>query len=217
MYYIEFKINNKIKMLTVSFDIGIVNLAVCVLQDDKVIIWKVISLFEKKPNYIPISKISESVYINMDALIGDIAYALKKSHTEIYIDNVLLENQPQRINGTMKSVQMLLFGYFYNLKHYDGIVNKVHQVNASLKLKGHDILKSAYCSNKSQRYKNNKKDGIVICSSYISSCKFLSNLLACHKKKDDLCDSFLQAVSWLREYKKTTIKKFYIFDKTYQQ
>jgi hypothetical protein len=192
-------------MITVSFDIGIVNLAVCVLKDNQVILWKIISLFEKCKKYIPVENIAESVYIHMDGLIGEISEIIEIKPTDMKIDYVLLENQPSHMNGSMKTVQMLLYGYFQNLKYYDGMVKNVYQVNASLKLKSHIIEKTEMAKTKQERYKNNKADGIRICCHYIKDSKMLCAYLSNHKKKDDLCDCILQAISWLRLNKKTDI------------
>ena len=138
-------------MITVSFDIGIVNLAVCVLKDNQVILWKIISLFEKCKKYIPVENIAESVYIHMDGLIGEISEIIEIKPTDMKIDYVLLENQPSQMNGSMKTVQMLLYGYFQNLKYYDGMVENVYQVNASLKLKSHIIEKNRNGKNKTRK------------------------------------------------------------------
>ena len=97
-------------MLIVSFDIGIINLGCSVLYDNKLIVWKVIKLFDKLKKSITINQISESIYLHLDELIGEI-----KENTSNNIDLVLLENQPSK--GVMKTVQMLIYGFFYNLKH----------------------------------------------------------------------------------------------------
>ena len=92
-------------MLVVSFDIGIINLGCSVLLDNKLIIWKVIRLFEKMKKSISIAELSQMIYIRMDELIGEI-----KEINDQNIDLVLLENQPSK--GVMKTIQMLIYGYF---------------------------------------------------------------------------------------------------------
>lgn len=53
-------------MLIVSFDIGIINLGCSVLYDNKLIVWKVIKLFDKLKKSITINQISESIYLHLD-------------------------------------------------------------------------------------------------------------------------------------------------------
>ena len=57
-------------MLVVSFDIGIINLGCSVLLDNKLIVWKVIKLFEKMKKSISISELSEMIYIRMDESVS---------------------------------------------------------------------------------------------------------------------------------------------------
>ena len=177
-------------MLVVSFDIGIINLGCSVLLDNKLIVWKVIKLFEKMKKSISISELSEMIYIRMDELIGEI-----KENTELNIDIVLLENQPSK--GVMKTIQMLIYGYFYNLKHYDNYVLDIVQVNASIKLEGYEMDKT--CS-KAEQYRNNKKKSIEICTNLIKGNNRLEEIMLQYKsKKDDLCDSLLQIIGYIKK------------------
>jgi|TARA_B110000259_G_scaffold56642_1_gene66849 hypothetical protein len=183
-------------MLVVSFDIGMINLGCSVLLDNKLIVWKVISLFEKMKKSITIAEISQMIYIRMDELVGDI-----KEHTDEKIDYVLLENQPSK--GVMKTIQILIYGYFFNLKHYDNYVKDIVQVSASLKLEGYEMDKT--CS-KSEQYRNNKKKAIEICSEMIKGNERLENIFNIYKKKaDDLCDSLLQIKGYLKKRKDINI------------
>lgn len=177
-------------MITISFDIGVVNLGCAVLYNDKLIIWKVIKLFEKMKKSITISQLVEIIYIRLDELIGEI-----KLITDLKIDYVLLENQPSK--GIMKTVQVLIYGYFFNLKHYDNYIVNIVQVNASIKLEGILMDKSL---SKSEQYRNNKKKSVELCSELIKNNLRLENIMIEYKKKsDDLCDSLLQIIGFLRK------------------
>lgn len=179
-------------MLVISFDIGIINLGCSVLLNNKLIIWKVIRLFDKMKKSITISDLSQIIYIRMDELIGEI-----KEHTDNKIDYVLLENQPSK--GVMKTIQVLIYGYFFNLKHYDDYVGDVVQVSASLKLAGYEMDKT--CS-KAEQYRNNKKKAIEICCDMIKGNERLETIFNTYKKKaDDLCDSLLQIKGYLKKRK----------------
>jgi hypothetical protein len=178
-------------MLIISFDIGIVNLGLTILKDNNILIWEVIKLLDKVKN-ININNLSEIIYIRMDDIIGRL-----KDITNDKIDYILLENQPSK--GIMKTTQMLLYGYFYNLKYYDNYINEIVQVSASIKLEGVEMDKT--CS-KTQQYRNNKKKSIEICKQLIDNDIKLNEILNEYKlKQDDLCDSLLQIIGFLKKKK----------------
>jgi hypothetical protein len=209
-------------MLIVSFDIGILNLAVCVYSIDKVIIWRVISLFDKCPTYLPMDKMAESVYLNMDVLMGEI-----KIYTEEDIDFVLIESQPT--TGKMKSIQNLIFGYFYNLKHYENIVKNIMLVSACTKLKRYKAMvevasknrngqenystesgakqkssgrkKKKSFKNNSEAYFQNKAMSEELCLYTIQKNETLLNIYLSCLKKDDMADCFNQLVEWCKKKK----------------
>lgn len=180
-------------MITVSFDIGIINLAVAVVQDKDPIILQLISLFPKCPKNLSIDKLSESIYTNLDILIQEIK---DKTTQTIIIDNVLLENQPSRINGKMKTVQMIIYSYFYNLKHYEHSVSNIHLVNPSLKLQEYNLPKLA---NKRDSYKQNKETSINLCLEIYKENPYITNIIKESSKKDDLCDALLQSIAWQKK------------------
>ena len=198
-------------MIYISFDIGIKNLAVCILKKtDKLTIldWRIISLAEKKKDIKGIDDISERIYMELDNIIGD----LKEKGINT-IDYVLIENQPSNLNGLMKTIQYIIYCYFSLLKYWDKIVDNVVLVNASLKTKTHDfkpdiqvkmedVQKAKTAKNskgfRSDKYKMNKQTSIEICKHYIKDDVHLCEIFDSNKKKDDLCDACLQAVSYIR-------------------
>lgn len=185
-------------MLIVSFDIGIINLGACIVKDDKIVSWKVIRLMEKCSKNTSISVLADVIYSQMDLFLNDIEPTDK-------IDYVLLENQPSRINGGMKTVQMILFGYFQNLKHYDTRVSSIVQVNPKLKLAWVENIDKTGLS-KQEQYKQNKEVSVSICSKFIQNDERLCTLFRENgKKQDDLADSFLQIIGFAKN-KKLSLK-----------
>jgi len=192
-------------MIYVSFDIGVKNLALCVLKKTDVITiidWRIIALAESKKEIKGIDDISERIYIEMDNIIGD----LKLRGIEI-IDYVLIENQPSNLNGIMKTIKHIIYCYFSLIKYWDKDIKNVILVNASLKTKTHDykpeIQNTIECSKNTKgfrkdKYKINKKLSIDICTNYIKDNEILSSIFAENKKKDDLSDACLQAVAYIR-------------------
>lgn len=190
-------------MIYISFDIGVKNLALCILKYEETITildWKIITLAETKKEAKDINDLSEIIYMEMDAIIGN----LKDAGYNI-IDYVLIENQPSNLNGVMKTVQHIIYSYYNLLKYWDGLVKKVVLVNASLKLKNHTYQPSVFINKETSKktfrrdkYKNNKQNSIEICREYIKNDIFLTELFNSNKKKDDLSDSCLQTVSYIR-------------------
>ena len=79
-------------MIYISFDIGIKNLALCILKKtDKIEVldWRIIAIAESKKELKGIDDISERVYNEMDIIVG----FLKEANINM-IDYVLIENQP---------------------------------------------------------------------------------------------------------------------------
>lgn len=223
-----------------SFDIGIKNLAVCVLsagtgapfgaQDAipspaqkgapaHIVEWKIISLAAEKERIPVMNELTGRLFLALDELVDNVATKLGVPVNELYVDTVLLENQPSRLNGGMKSVQMIIYSYFQLRKHWEGIVRQVLLVSASEKLKGHDEAtatidmgqfaeaaplegapRKTAKQKKAKSYQNNKKIGIVITKYYLRENEELLRQFCSYKKADDYADALLQAISWLRKH-----------------
>lgn len=191
-------------MLYVSFDIGIKNLAMCILKEYednvKIIDWRLIALAEKKEKIKGgVNELAERLYIELDNVIGEL-----NDNGFDKINIVLIENQPSNLNGVMKTVQLLIYSYFNLLKHWDNNVDGVNMISATLKLQNHTYVPENRKNvtiklKRKEQYINNKKDGIELCEYYINDDMLLKNYFNNHKKKDDLSDCLLQAISWIRK------------------
>jgi hypothetical protein len=208
-------------MIYISFDIGIKNLALCILEynnnEISIIDWRVITLFDKKKDVNGINSLSEILFLELDNIIG----LLKELNLD-YIDYVLIENQPSNLNGIMKTVQLLIFSYFSLLNHWDKIVDNVLLINASLKLQNHnynpdipikiDTTKTKK-QQKNDKYRINKYLGIEITKYYIKNNTFLNEYFIKYKKKDDLADTLLQTVSYIKKKFNVTIESVSLSNK----
>lgn len=188
-------------MICISFDIGVKNLALCILKYEdnilSIIDWRIISLADSKKQIKGIDKISEVLYYELDNIIG----TLQGININI-IDKVIIENQPSNLNGIMKTIQMLIFSYFNLLKHWDKTVSEVILINPLHKLQNHTYIpttKDKTKLTKNEKYRLNKAEGIEICSHYIKQDTILQQYFNTHKKKDDLADTCLQTVSYLNK------------------
>lgn len=192
-------------MIYISFDIGVKNLALCILKKtDKIEIidWRIIALADTKKELKGIDDISSRVYHEMDYIIG----FLKEKDIN-YIDYVLIENQPSNLNGVMKTIQHIIYNYFNLIKHWENEIGHVVLVNASLKTKTHSyipkielkVVDDKNAKNfKRSKYNLNKKMSIEICENYIKDSETLKDIFNTNKKKDDLSDACLQAVAYIR-------------------
>lgn len=207
-------------MIYISFDIGVKNLALCVIRQTEILEildWRIIELAASKKEIKGIDDISERIYIEMDNIIGGL-----KSRGINMIDYVLIENQPSNLNGIMKTIQHIIYGYFSLIKYWDKEVGTVVLVNASLKTKNHtyvinieekEVIIGGGARNKKgfrrDKYKNNKLRSIALCREYISDDDKLQKIFDENKKKDDLSDACLQTVSYIRSNIKGDISNKY--------
>lgn len=110
---------------------------------------------------------------------------------ETTIDYVIIENQISPIANRMKTIQGQIVQYFI----MSGInVANIEFISASNKLKEFE-------SSEKTEYKDRKKLGIVKTQETLEHNKNFSNMLNyfnTHKKKDDLADSFLQGLWFIK-------------------
>lgn len=189
-------------MIYISFDIGIKNLALCILRniDNNITIvdWNVICLSEKKKSLKGANNIAKVLYEELDNIVG------KLNTIDIkFFDKVIIENQPSNINGVMKTIQYLIFSYFDLLRHWDNMVGEVILINPVHKLQNHTyIIENRVSKTKltrNEKYRMNKSDGIEICKNYIKDDEVLVSFFGSHKKKDDLADTCIQTLSYINK------------------
>lgn len=187
--------------VVVSFDIGVKNLACCVLapgsvaEEYQVVFWKIFSLAAEKEKIPGVQELTARLYVVMDEFMDTLTTA------GYSVETVLIENQPSRLNGAMKSLQMLIYGYFQLRKHWEGVVDSVLLISAKQKLLGHDhVLDESKCEKTG--YELNKWRSVQYTLAYIAGDGSLAERFGSYKKKDDLGDALLQGLSWLRKHKK---------------
>ncbi len=197
--------------MILSFDIGIKNLSYCIMyksnlnrniNDIKIIDWGIIQLIDDdiKCKTVPLETITEILY--------------NKLHDKFInydIDTILLENQPVLKNPLMKSIQMIIYGYFNYEKHIMGRnIESIKLINASNKLKLGKKLKDFNNSvdvqeiNKiNSKYTKNKKLAIIYTNHFLKQrlieedYEKYNTIFNDHKKKDDLSDAFLQGLYFI--------------------
>ena len=222
----------------ISFDIGIKNLAVCVMSgpflkikkkktagavggvgvgvggeaaageadgdevvQEKLVIWdwRILPLVcdGEKCKSMKLDVLSQRIFKALEDLLERIKTAGCPE-----VSFVLIENQPSRINGTMKSIQMMIFSFFQYQRYKEMYgIKEVILVNARLKLQDHDIPNEFLPATiaDAPSYKKNKDECVVYTNYYIRNDDVLRGIVSGMKKKDDVCDALLQGMAWLKK------------------
>jgi hypothetical protein len=114
---------------------------------------------------------------------------------------VLIENQPCMKNPTMKSIQMIVYSYFYIRGITDAPEDKklkdIVFLSASNKLKVYDGPKLTF--DVKSKYTLSKKLGIEHTKYFLKDNEEKLSFFNSHKKKDDLADAFLQGVYFINK------------------
>ena len=178
-------------MKILSFDIGIRNLSYCIIDDNfKIYDWGIIDLCGK----FDIKKDKIKIFENIPNILDS------KCLCELNIDVVLIENQPAMKNPKMKMIETIIYSYFIikGLNNESSKISKVLLVNAKNKLSFYDGDK-IICKSKS-KYSQNKYLGIEYTKYYLKKNNSIDKLEYFNnfKKKDDLADSYLQALSYVK-------------------
>lgn len=179
-------------MKILSFDVGIVNLAYCILDysSHKILKWEIISL-ENTPDH-------GKLYVDLIKNLDSRPDLLDTIHT------VLIEKQPS-FNPKMRIIAGCLQTYFYIRGVVDSPV-KIHTIkfySPKHKLKCYTGIEPLQV-NKSSKYSQTKKLGVIICEKKLieySETEYLP-FFKSSKKRDDLSDSYLQALTYILQSKK---------------
>jgi hypothetical protein len=121
----------------------------------------------------------------------------------VNVDNVLIENQPSLDNPTMKAIASFLMSYFVSKKVYQNAdIKTIQFISAKNKLKINEEntnreLADDKLQTKKEKYTKRKDLGELYTAELLKDNKKWLDHLKSHKKKDDLCDAFLQGYHFL--------------------
>lgn len=165
-------------MSILSFDVGIKNLAFCILKDTVIQNWNV----------------SEIKYKTNQNLCDVIVAHLDTFPDMLECNTVLIEKQPSR-NNKMRIIEALLNAYFIikGSSSESSLIKKVLVYSAKYKL-GSNTMKGK------ANYTERKKLSIARCKKFLESTAEINEeyvpIFENSKKKDDLADSLLQALAY---------------------
>nr|QFG74026.1 MAG: hypothetical protein [Megaviridae environmental sample] len=220
-------------MKVLSFDVGIINLAYCLLEvkDNKVSIleWDIIDILQKVNNpmchlcdgdAIKSSKINYVKYcercicnvdvktckkpklytgknIDVDILKYHLIQILDSKKHLLQVDSVVIENQPSLKNPKMKAVSNCIYDFYLIRGKFDASITTIKfmsPLNKSKIMK--DVPEELHPTVKT-KYTFTKKLAII-CAKRLLEGSQQKITLEKHKKKDDLCDAFLQGWYYLK-------------------
>jgi hypothetical protein len=127
---------------------------------------------------------------------------LDKVNDLLDVTHVIIENQISPIANRMKTIQGMLAQYFIMKGSQNIHIEFVSSLN---KLKGYDVDSLQNVENEN-KYKQHKKDSIIICNRFLENNENLQDWIQSMttSKKDDLADSFLQGIWYLKSKKVIT-------------
>lgn len=198
-------------MYIISFDVGIKNLAYTILEynnsnmvgktRDKydvlsrsnVLLWNKVDLSSNKYD---LEKITENLLEVLDC----IAYNDIENLHDAKI-HVVIENQPALKSPIMKNIQIIIYSYFKTIAKYNNLDLCTRLISAKSKLKYIESFPEFEGSDPNKKgYAKNKSDSIAftrwLLDEKAPNVK-ASEVLAGMKKKDDICDSYLQALYYV--------------------
>jgi hypothetical protein len=174
-------------MKILSFDVGIINLAYCILENNKILHWEIISLQQHKDH----NNLYIELITNLDA----------RKHLLEDIQTVLIEKQPS-FNPKMRIIAGCLQTYFVIRGMVDkSVIKKVLFYSPKHKLKcytGETLEVKG-----STKYARTKKMGVLITYKKLEEYNErpeIHSLFKNSKKKDDLADCYLQALSYTNQH-----------------
>lgn len=166
-------------MKVLSIDVGTKNLAMCLIDDSKIIHeWEVGGVPSEDPE----------IYKNLKKYLDQRPWVIDA-------DKVVIERQPDK-NKRMKSVENFLHAYF--------IIHDKDTILFHAKNKVPDVVGGG-----KRKYRQRKMVSIERCLEFLQETNQHVRFFKNHKKKDDLADTVLQALAFMDciETKPTEHKK----------
>ena len=213
-------------MIILSFDIGIKNLAYSIInynntQNSSNDIFEHMNIQEWHKIDLQSSKYDlDKITCNLLEVLDNITYnEIEDIHNEDV--HVVIENQPALKSPTMKSIQIIIYTYFNTICKYNSLSLKTKLISAKSKnkyiesfnefskymndeasrfAKEHEEGKIKRVPKEKQGYAKNKDDSVQftrwLFNNIINDEKHKTELESL-KKKDDVCDSFLQGLYYI--------------------
>lgn len=186
-------------MKILSFDVGIKNLAYCIFDSNqsKILNWDIIDLnVENFTAKVPsgnssIAKSANDIHITLIKQLDNLPFLLN-------VDYVVIEKQPS-FNPKMRIIGGCLQSYFYIRGVVDNpTITSIEFFSPKHKLKCYIGPPLKLESKVKSKYAQTKKMGVLIAEIKLQEFNetTFKNLFTSSKKKDDLADCYLQAITF---------------------
>jgi len=207
-------------MKFLAFDIGIKNLSYCLIEYDiitkkyEIVDWNVLDISNgKKKNNI--YDTTDNILNQLDNIfdvatphvdnIFDVStqnVATNNNQNKFQdVDEIIIENQPCMKNPIMKSIQIIIFTYFNIKKKNEQKIKKVRLVSPRTKCNCYDGPDDLFdFSHIKSKYTQRKKKAVECCRYMIKNNQTLLEFFNSYKKKDDLADSYLLCLTYIKKY-----------------
>lgn len=196
-------------MLIASFDVGIRNLAYCIMDEKcNIVDWSVVDVLENKTT--KVSKMKQCIFM-FAKCVANVLDTIDMSNC----NRVIIEHQPSR-NNKMKAMGNIIIGYLAT-KYHDKPNNWAIFVAPRNKLKVYDGP-SIDCHLKN-KYGQNKYYAKEHCKYFLNKLNIAYRwklLYNDSKKKDDLADSYLQGMWYIKNNTKIHYGNIIIFGQLYK-
>ena len=159
-------------MIVGSFDVGIKNLAFCIWDGEKrqILKWEVVSMPTKSE----------------EGIFGELKHILESRMNDFKMcDVIVVERQPTVAKRIMCGIQYFIQGYFTG--------TGIRAIDFDPAMKVHAPGRGG------KAYRNRKKMSVDMCKQFIlENCREWVEFFNKHAKKDDLADTIMQALAFLR-------------------
>jgi hypothetical protein len=178
-------------MRILSIDVGYRNLAICLLEDGRVVEWEVIDAIKENQGLpkrgndpIIIGLVTKSLWARQEKLLS--------------ADIVVIEKQPSRAR-VMRVLEGAIVAFFHmcRLAVPTCKVAKIDSFSARVKFEEYEHRLELKGKTK---YAARKKASVELCTEYLKASGQESELFQKVKKRDDLADALMQGVMYMNRH-----------------